>query len=70
MQKAKSIDFVTLLGFEVVSDEVSAGVDFQDDIFAARLGAKVGTEICLELDFLHSGFAGNSDLVDASTKTG
>jgi hypothetical protein len=39
MQK---IDYAKLLGFEAVSDELSNGVDFQDETIGARLGAKVG----------------------------
>jgi len=41
MQK---IDFTKLLGFAAVSDELSDGIDFQDDAFEAKLGAKVGAE--------------------------
>ncbi len=41
MQK---IDYTKLLGFAAVSDELSDGVDFQNDTVSATLGAKVGTE--------------------------
>jgi hypothetical protein len=41
MQK---IDYAKLLGFAAVSDELSEGVDFQNDTVSATLGAKVGTE--------------------------
>jgi hypothetical protein len=44
MQELNKIDYSKLLGFEVMSDQPSASVDFQDDTFAARLGAKVGAE--------------------------
>lgn len=36
------IDFSKLLGFDMVGDRLSAGVDFKDDAIGARLGAKVG----------------------------
>jgi hypothetical protein len=39
MQK---IDFTKLLGFDAVSDDLSQGVDFQDETIGAKLGAKVG----------------------------
>ena len=41
MQK---IDYAKLLGFAAVSDQLSEGVDFQDEIVNATLGAKVGVE--------------------------
>jgi hypothetical protein len=44
MQKANKIDYAKLLGFEAMSDQPSASVDFQDETFAARRGAKVGQE--------------------------
>jgi len=44
MQKPDKIDYAKLLGFDTVNDQLSAGVDFQDETVAARLGAKVGTE--------------------------
>ena len=44
MQKPDKIDYAKLLGFDAVSDQLSTGVDFQDETVAARLGAKVGTE--------------------------
>ena len=53
MQK-QSIDFSKLLGFDVVADEASEGVDFQSETIGARLGAKVGGEAsdspCRKLD--------------------
>jgi hypothetical protein len=39
MQK---LDYSKLLGFAAVSDQLSEGVDFQDETISARLGAKVG----------------------------
>ena len=44
MQRTKKMDFAKLLGFQAVGDEVSGGVDFQDDVIDAKLGAKVGAE--------------------------
>jgi hypothetical protein len=41
MQK---IDYAKLLGFNAVSEQLSDGVDFQDETIAAKLGAKVGAE--------------------------
>jgi hypothetical protein len=41
MQK---IDFTKLLGFDAVSEQLTDGVDFQNDTVSATLGAKVGTE--------------------------
>ncbi len=41
MQK---IDYAKLLGFATVSEQISEGVDFQDETLADKLGAKVGTE--------------------------
>ena len=42
MQKLNKIDYSQLLGFEVMNEQPSASVDFQDETFAARLGAKGG----------------------------
>jgi hypothetical protein len=41
MQK---IDYAKLLGFNAVSEQLSEGLDFQDETIAAKLGAKVGAE--------------------------
>ena len=38
----QKIDFTKLLGFDAVSDELSEGIDFQDETMGAKLGAKVG----------------------------
>jgi hypothetical protein len=38
----EKIDYAKLLGFAAVSDQVSDGVDFQDETIGAKLGAKVG----------------------------
>ena len=50
MQKAEKIDFTRLLGFAAASGQSSNGVNFQSDIFEARLGAKVGAEVLVALD--------------------
>ena len=42
MQNKVRIDFGKLLGFKAVADEISSGVDFQNDTIGAKLGAKVG----------------------------
>jgi hypothetical protein len=42
MQK---IDYARLLGFVAVRDDLSEGIDFQDEIMSAKLGAKVGAEV-------------------------
>ena len=42
MQKPDKIDFGKLLGFETVAEELSKGLDFQDDTLGAKIGAKVG----------------------------
>jgi hypothetical protein len=42
MQASKKIDFARLLGFEMVSDQISGSLDFQDEIVGDKLGAKVG----------------------------
>ena len=42
--KSERIDFAKLLGFDAVSDQLSGGVDFQDETLNAKLGAKVGVE--------------------------
>ena len=44
MQKSGSIDFTKLLGFDTVSEGLPNGLDFKDEIFGDKLGAKLGTE--------------------------
>jgi hypothetical protein len=46
--KTDKIDYAKLLGFDAVSDQLSGGVDFQDETLDSKLGAKVGTEACSE----------------------
>jgi hypothetical protein len=45
MRGIKKIDFTKLLGFETISDQVSEGLDFQDETVAAKLGAKIGPDL-------------------------
>jgi hypothetical protein len=42
MRKPDRIDFDRLLGFELLTRELSRALDFQDENFGAKLGAKVG----------------------------
>jgi hypothetical protein len=42
MSAKQKIDFAKLLGFKVMSEELSDNVDFRDETFDGRLGAKVG----------------------------
>jgi hypothetical protein len=43
-RNADKIDFTKLLGFEGVSEQLSNGVDFQNETMDAKLGARVGAE--------------------------
>ena len=42
------------MGFAAVADEIGDSVDFQADVFEARLGAKVGAEAMVALDVAES----------------
>ena len=55
MSENRTIDFTKLLGFQVMSEELAEHVDFQDETFGGRLGAKVGDKGCptLFLDLPH-----------------
>ena len=44
MSKTKALDFSRLLGFETVSAEMEARVDFPNETLGDKLGAKVGFE--------------------------
>lgn len=44
MSEKQKIDFAKLLGFKVMSEELSDSVDFRDETFGGRLGAKVGSK--------------------------
>jgi len=52
-------NFDKLLGFKLVTRELSSQLSFQDETISARLGAKVGTEQMVALDVAY----------DAATKT-
>jgi hypothetical protein len=43
-EPADKIDFAKLLGFEGISEQLSNGVDFQNETLDAKLGARVGAE--------------------------
>ena len=45
MDKLNGIDFSKLLGFGLLSEELAEKVDFQNETFGGRLGAKVGDKI-------------------------
>ena len=42
MHRPTKIDYSKLLGFDMVSEELVKGVDFNNPTVAAKLGAKVG----------------------------
>jgi hypothetical protein len=42
MQNSAKIDYAKLLGFGSVAEQISGGVDFQNETISAKLGAKVG----------------------------
>lgn len=42
MQDPTKLDYSKLLGFDMVADDVTDGVDFQNAMIGTRLGAKVG----------------------------
>ena len=50
MNENRKIDFSKLLGFMVMSEELAERVDFQDETFGGRLGAKVGDKSCTLFD--------------------
>jgi hypothetical protein len=50
MDKADKIDFSKLLGFGLVTEELPEKVDFQNETFGGRLGAKVGDKTCSLFD--------------------
>lgn len=45
MHGPTKIDYSKLLGFDIVTDELKKGVDFNNPVVAARLGAKVGKTV-------------------------
>jgi hypothetical protein len=48
MREPDKIDYAKLLGFDAVCDQLSGRIDFQDVAIDSKLGAKVGTEACIE----------------------
>lgn len=42
MNDGEHLDFTRLAGFAQVADEARDTVDFRDDAFGAKLGAKIG----------------------------
>ncbi len=42
MQNRTKIDYSKLFGFDTLSDAPTKGIDFQDPMVGAKLGAKVG----------------------------
>ena len=42
MKKSDVLDFSKLLGFDVIVDQISGSIDFQNEAIGAKLGAKVG----------------------------
>jgi hypothetical protein len=42
MHVPPKIDYSKLLGFDIVTDELEAGIDFKNPAVAAKLGAKAG----------------------------
>jgi hypothetical protein len=42
MQSKGSVDFGRLLGFAAIGERLAGGVDFQDETFSDKLGAKIG----------------------------
>jgi hypothetical protein len=50
MDENHKIDFSKLLGFQIMSGELVEQVDFQDETFGGRLGAKVGEKSWTLLD--------------------
>ncbi len=60
MDNQRKIDFSKLLGFEVMSKELAERVDFKDETFGGRLGAKVGDKSCTLLDLPETPETGNT----------
>ena len=65
MDKLGRVDCSRLLVFSVLNEQNMGRVDFQDDAFAAKFGAKIGqTEAESPLNFSRLlGFAGVADLL-------
>jgi hypothetical protein len=50
MDKLDKVDLAKLLGFGLVTEQLAEKVDFQNETFGGRLGAKVGDKTCALLD--------------------
>jgi hypothetical protein len=50
MQNSDGIDYAKLLGFAAVRAQPSGEIDFREENFGARLGAKVGDKILVACD--------------------
>jgi hypothetical protein len=50
MDKSDKVDFSKLLGFGLLMEQMAERVDFQNETFGGRLGAKVGDKTCSLLD--------------------
>ena len=46
MQKSRAIDYAKLLGFANLRMQSDSKIDFRDKTIEARIGAKVGGELC------------------------
>ena len=44
MRHARTLDFAKLIGFSVLGPEIEGRLDFHDQTFGDKLGAKVGLE--------------------------
>lgn len=55
MQKRERIDYGKLLGFANLPKTGEAKVDFKDKTADARIGAKVGGEVCMISDLREMG---------------
>jgi hypothetical protein len=55
MDRADRIDLSRLLGFNTVNDRTMGRVDFRDEMFDGKLGAKVGAgEVWAPRELLHA----------------
>jgi hypothetical protein len=54
MQNSDGIQYAKLLGFAAVRDQPSGKIDFRDEHFGARLGAKVGDKVWVACDLAYS----------------
>ena len=50
MDTSDKVDFSKLLGFGLVTEELAKKIDFQNETFGGRLGAKIGDKTGSLLD--------------------